>query len=80
MGFIYLHEATTMSFSFWTSLFLLLVILIGVYLFYRDRIRRVQKQKDLLESQVKQRTIEIIKQKEKVERQKKLLEEEKEKS
>ncbi|KAA3645753.1 MAG: guanylate cyclase [Bacteroidetes bacterium] len=80
MGFIYLHEATTMSFSFWTSLFLLLVILIGVYLFYRDRIRRVQKQKDLLESQVKQRTIEIIKQKEKVERQKKLLEEEKEKT
>ena len=40
----------------------------------------MQSQKDLLEAQVKQRTIEIIKQKEQVEKQKKMLEEEKEKS
>lgn len=43
----------------------------------RLRILAIRKQKKLLESQVKQRTIEIIKQKENVERQRLLLEEEK---
>lgn len=66
--------------TWWFIMALLLIILVGVYLFYRERINRVKQQKDLLESQVKQRTIEIIKQKEKVEKQKKLLEEEKEKT
>ena len=40
----------------------------------------MQFQKDLLESQVKQRTIEIIKQKEQVEKQRKMLQQEKEKT
>lgn len=68
-------------FSYWWFDGILLgLIVLSLYLIYRDRLRRVQKQKDLLETQVKQRTIEIIKQKEQVERQKKLLEEEKEKT
>ncbi len=64
----------------WWDLILLLLVIFGLYFIYRDRLRRIQKQKDLLESQVKQRTIEIIKQKEQVEKQKRMLEEEKEKT
>lgn len=62
------------------SLIVVLAILLIFYLVYKDRLRKVYEQKDLLESQVKQRTIEIIKQKGQVERQKKMLEEEKEKT
>ena len=55
--------------------------LVGLFVFlYKRRLTRVFEQKDLLESQVKQRTIEIIKQKQQVEKQKKMLEEEKEKT
>jgi len=56
-----------------------IVFLIGLslFLFYKRRVGKIQKQKDLLETQVKQRTIEIIKQKEQVERQKRMLESEK---
>lgn len=77
---ILLQLGTEMPISWWVIISLLLIIIVGLYFFYRDRIARVKKQKDLLESQVKQRTIEIIKQKEHVEKQKKLLEEEKEKT
>ena len=58
---------------------LAVVFLIGLslFLFYKRRVGKIQKQKDLLETQVKQRTIEIIKQKEQVERQKRMLESEK---
>lgn len=72
--------ATVMSILFssiWPSIILLAIVILGLYLIYRNRIIRIQKQKDLLESQVKQRTIEIIKQKEQVEKQKRMLEEEK---
>lgn len=58
----------------------LLVLFLVFFLIYRNRIRRIEKQKDLLESQVKQRTIEIIRQKEMVERKRKMLEDEKEKT
>lgn len=78
--FVISSDLNSVSFSWWVIIGLLLAITVGLYFFYRDRIRRVKKQKELLESQVKQRTIEIIKQKEKVERQKSLLEEEKEKT
>lgn len=74
---------STLAFIFnnnWWDLVLLLVIMFALYFIYRDRLRRIKKQKDLLESQVKQRTIEIIKQKEQVEKQKRMLEEEKEKT
>ncbi len=80
LTFVILADSTTIPFSWWFILALLLLIALGLYFFFKDRISRVKKQKDLLESQVKQRTIEIIKQKEKVERQKRLLEEEKEKT
>jgi class 3 adenylate cyclase len=77
---IILQGISEVHVSWSVSVGLLLIIIVGLYFFYKDRISRVKKQKDLLESQVKQRTIEIIKQKEKVERQKSLLEEEKEKT
>lgn len=68
---------TFVFFSTWVEVFVLALLLLGIYLLYRSRLKRIQKQKDLLESQVKQRTIEIIKQKEQVEKQKRMLEEEK---
>ncbi len=66
--------------TIWADAILLAVVVVGFYLLYRNRIIRIQKQKDLLESQVKQRTIEIIKQKEQVEKQKRMLEQEKAKT
>tara|TARA_R110002049_G_scaffold304001_2_gene498812 strand:+ start:6213 stop:10001 length:3789 start_codon:yes stop_codon:yes gene_type:complete len=69
---------------FWeTWLFRILMVasIFGlIFWYYRSRLKRVRQQKKLLESQVKQRTIEIIKQKEEVEVQKGLVEEEKEKT
>lgn len=69
---------------FWeTWLFRILVVatILGlIFWYYRSRLKRVRQQKKLLESQVKQRTIEIIKQKEEVEIQKRRVEEEKEKT
>ena len=64
----------------WADAILLSVIIVAFYFLYKSRIVRNQKQKDLLESQVKQRTIEIIEQKELFDKQKKMLEEEKAKS
>lgn len=66
--------------TIWADAILLAVVVAGFYLLYKSRIIRIQKQKDLLESQVKQRTIEIIKQKEQVEKQKRMLEQEKAKT
>ena len=66
--------------AIWADIILLSVVIAAFYFLYRSRIIRIQKQKDLLESQVKQRTIEIIKQKEQVEKQKRMLEEEKTKT
>jgi class 3 adenylate cyclase len=78
---IYLSSFLVSIFSYWWfDAIILGLIILSLYLIYRDRLRRVQKQKDLLEAQVKQRTIEIIRQKEQVEKQKKMLEEEKEKT
>jgi len=66
---------------FWWLDLLIIFLLGGVfYFFYRKKLKRMQVQKDLLETQVKHRTIEIIKQKEQVEKQRKLLQEEKEKT
>lgn len=78
---IHLSSFLVSIFSYWWfDAIILGLIILSLYLIYRDRLRRVQKQKDLLEAQVKQRTIEIIRQKEQVEKQKKMLEEEKEKT
>lgn len=67
--------------TYWWLDALVLLFALGVFYFvYRDRLNKIRKQKELLESQVKQRTIEIIKQKEQVEKQKQMLEEEKEKA
>lgn len=69
---------------FWATWWFRIIFVCGILGFifynYQNRIKRIRRQKKLLESQVKQRTIEIIKQKEEVEIQKKLLEEEKEKT
>ena len=66
--------------SLWADFALVSTVVLILYFVYRNRLRRIQKQKDLLESQVKQRTIEIIKQKGQVEKQKQMLEEEKERT
>tara|TARA_B110001469_G_C9640681_1_gene322208 strand:+ start:1022 stop:2557 length:1536 start_codon:yes stop_codon:yes gene_type:complete len=66
--------------SIWVDIIVLLSAVIALYALYRSRIIRIQKQKDLLESQVKLRTIQIIKQKEQVEKQKRMLEQEKAKT
>ena len=67
--------------DFWWLDVLVMLFAMGVFYFiYRDKLNKIRNQKALLESQVKQRTIEIIKQKEQVEKQKKMLEEEKEKA
>src|SRR5690606_231944 len=66
--------------SWWLEVIFLLSLFLIFYFIYKNRIRRIEKQKELLESQVKQRTIEIIRQKEMVERKRKMLEEEKEKT
>lgn len=66
--------------TIWADIILLTIVVLGLYFLYKSRIIRIQKQKDLLESQVKQRTIEIIKQKEQVEKQKRMLEQEKAKT
>jgi len=68
-------------FTYWWVDSIVILLVAGTLLwFYRKRVLKIQKQKDLLETQVKQRTIEIIRQKEQVERQKRMLEEEKEKT
>jgi class 3 adenylate cyclase len=66
--------------SIWADFIVLSSAVIVLYALYRSRIIRIQKQKDLLESQVKLRTIQIIKQKEQVEKQKRMLEQEKAKT
>lgn len=64
----------------WVHLAIILIVTLILFVIYRRRIRMMEYQKDLLETQVKQRTIEIIKQKEQVEKQKRMLEDEKEKT
>jgi ligand-binding sensor domain-containing protein/class 3 adenylate cyclase/predicted metal-dependent HD superfamily phosphohydrolase len=66
--------------TWWFRSLVILTVLGLIFFYYRSRLIRVKQQKKLLEAQVKHRTIEIIKQKEEVEVQKKLVEEEKEKT
>tara|TARA_R110002072_G_scaffold182301_2_gene338460 strand:- start:4234 stop:5781 length:1548 start_codon:yes stop_codon:yes gene_type:complete len=81
LNFLILSLLQVSPYSYWwIHLIILSVFIAGLFLIYRRRLRKMQSQRDLLETQVKQRTIEIIKQKEQVEKQKKMLEEEKEKT
>lgn len=66
--------------TWWFRSIFIFVILAIVYAYYITRINRVKAQKLLLEVQVRERTYEVIKQKEEIEAQKKLIEEEKEKT
>lgn len=66
--------------NWFINLIILFLAILVFYIVYKRRLKRIQDQKDLLEAQVKQRTIEIIKQKEQVEKQKRMLEDEKEKT
>lgn len=77
---ILLQEQLNYFDFWWINLIVIGILLLIFYFIYREKLNKVYEQKDLLESQVKQRTIEIIKQKEQVERQKRMLEEEKEKT
>ncbi len=76
----FLYIIGILTIKWWVDITLLAVLITTLFLFYRNRLRKMQSQKDLLETQVKQRTIEIIKQKEQVEKQKRMLEDEKEKT
>lgn len=76
----FLYPLALLSINWWVDLVVLALIVLVFFWFYRKRLRQMQYQKDLLETQVKQRTIEIIKQKEQVEKQKRMLEDEKEKT
>lgn len=66
--------------TWWFRTIAVLVILAIIYAYYITKINRVKAQKLLLEVQVRERTYEVIKQKEEIEKQKGLLEEEKEKA
>jgi len=63
----------------WVQLLTILVIVGGAVSFYFSRLKVIQAQKDRLEREVEQRTIEVRDQKEVIEKQKLLVEEEKEK-
>ncbi len=63
----------------WIQVISILFLAGGAFLFYRNRLRTIQAQKERLEKEVEQRTIEVRDQKEEIEKQKLLLEEEKEK-
>ena len=80
IAFTFLSTLALISINWWIDLVLFALIVLVFFWFYRKRLRQMQSQKDLLETQVKQRTIEIIKQKEQVEKQKRMLEIEKEKT
>lgn len=66
--------------TWWFRTIVILLILLLVYAYYITRINRIKTQKLLLELQVRERTHEVIKQKEEIEIQKELLEKEKEKA
>lgn len=78
-----LHMSVTITPPFWRILWVqligILIVLGSVYLFYMNRLKQVQAQKDILARQVEQRTMEVREQKEVIEQQKVLVEEEKEK-
>jgi len=66
--------------TWWFVLIIILLLISATYGFFVARVNRVKAQKQLLELQVQERTYEVIKQKEKIEEQKRLLEKEKEKA
>lgn len=80
VAYTFLFFIALISIPWWIDLIILGLTALVLLLFYRNRLYKMQSQKDLLETQVKQRTIEIIKQKEQVEKQKRMLEDEKEKT
>lgn len=66
--------------TWWFRTIVILLILLLIYAYYITRINRIKTQKLLLELQVRERTHEVLKQKEEIERQKEMLENEKEKA
>jgi class 3 adenylate cyclase/HD superfamily phosphodiesterase/streptogramin lyase len=63
----------------WIQVIASLLLAGGIFLFYRNRLKTIEDQKERLEKEVVQRTLEVSDQKEEIEKQKLLLEEEKEK-
>lgn len=66
--------------TWWFRMLVVLLILSFIYAYYITRINRVKAQKLLLEVQVRERTHEMLLQKEEIEKQKKRVEEEKDKA
>jgi ligand-binding sensor domain-containing protein/class 3 adenylate cyclase/HD superfamily phosphodiesterase len=66
--------------TWWFRLLVVLVVIAIVYFYNRQRLNRVVKQKRLLENQIRERTATVIKQKEEIEVQKSIIEEQKKKT
>jgi len=66
--------------TWWFRLMIAIVLIAIVYFYYKQRLNRVVKQKKLLERQILERTATVIKQKEEIEAQKSIIEEQKKKT
>jgi ligand-binding sensor domain-containing protein/class 3 adenylate cyclase/HD superfamily phosphodiesterase len=66
--------------TWWFRLLFIFLIIATVYLYNRQRLNRVVKQKRFLENQIRERTATVMKQKEEIEEQKSIIEEQKKKT
>lgn len=66
--------------TWWFRLLVFLSVAALIYYYNRQRLNRVVKQKRLLENQIRERTATVIKQKEEIEAQKSIIEEQKKKT
>jgi len=66
--------------TWWFRIMVLVAIAAIIYFYNRQRLNRVVKQKRLLENQIRERTATVMKQKEEIEAQKSIIEEQKKKT
>ena len=66
--------------TWWFRLLGVIIVIAIVYFYNRQRLNRVVKQKRLLENQIRERTATVMKQKEEIENQKSIIEEQKKKT
>jgi len=60
--------------KWWFISSMIIIVILGIYLFFRVRLANLRKAKEKLELQVKRRTAEILMQKQEIEKQKNLIE------
>lgn len=66
--------------TWWFRLLVIFTVIAIIYFYNRQRLNRVVKQKRLLENQIRERTATVMKQKEEIEAQKSIIEEQKKKT